>query len=74
LIPAWRCYWKASPFIDDLTASVPTLGGLYAQASLKKRNSDDHFDRPFSFMAVKVPHLISAAFQTFNVQGSSNCV
>jgi hypothetical protein len=27
---------EASPFIDDLTASVPTLGGLHAQASLKK--------------------------------------
>jgi hypothetical protein len=25
-------------------------------------------------MAIKVPHLISAAFQTFNVQGFSNCI
>jgi hypothetical protein len=27
---------EASPFIDDLTASVPTLGGLHAEASPKK--------------------------------------
>jgi len=44
---------------------------IFARASVSKkiRDSDDHFDPQFSFMAMR-----STGFETFGVQGSGNCI